>query len=241
MNTTPTRGTRLVQTEWGRRVEAEYRSAAITSELTLWLIRIGASPDLIDDGLRITGDELTHARMSYEVFIEAGGDPSEAAIHSIERSTLGIQPHPGAPLELDVLRVAVQTFCLGETVAVPLFSHLRRGCTESTSRAALDRILLDEVRHRDFGWDLLDWLLESTPAAEHLETIAAELPAYFATLEDAYGDRTVLGLTDVERAWGLAEPAEYAAILERTISRDYEPRFAEHGIDARAAWDRRAV
>ena len=53
-------------------------------------------------------------------------------------------------------------FCLGETVAVPLFSHLRERCTESLPRAALDRILRDEVRHRDFGWDLLDWLCTSS-------------------------------------------------------------------------------
>ena len=36
-----------VRAEWARRVEAEYRSAAITQHLTLWLIQMGASPDLI--------------------------------------------------------------------------------------------------------------------------------------------------------------------------------------------------
>ncbi len=33
-----------VQHEWLRRVEAEYRSAAIAQHLTLWLTQIGASP-----------------------------------------------------------------------------------------------------------------------------------------------------------------------------------------------------
>ena len=33
-----------------------------------------------------------------------------------------------------------------------------------------------------------------------------------------------------ERAWGLAPAAEYAAILARTLERDFRPRFARLGI-----------
>src|SRR5579883_1834465 len=54
----------VVRSEWLRRVEAEYRSAALTQHLTLWLIQVGASPDLVRAGLRIVRDEMTHAAMS---------------------------------------------------------------------------------------------------------------------------------------------------------------------------------
>ena len=37
--------TARVAAEWLRRVEAEYRSAAISNHLSLWLIQIGASPE----------------------------------------------------------------------------------------------------------------------------------------------------------------------------------------------------
>ena len=50
-----------VRQQWLMRVEAEYRSAVLTQELTLWLMQAGASPDLIHDGLRIVEDELMHA------------------------------------------------------------------------------------------------------------------------------------------------------------------------------------
>src|SRR5258706_410275 len=63
----------LVRVEWLRRVEAEYRSAAITQQLALWLIQIGASPDLIRAGLRIVSDELTHSEMSHRVYAAARG------------------------------------------------------------------------------------------------------------------------------------------------------------------------
>src|SRR5690242_6190589 len=136
-----------VRGEWLRRVEAEYRSAAITQHLTLWLLQIGASPDLVRAGLRIAADEIDHAELSHEVFQDAGGTAAPA----LARESLELRRTPGAPLEHDVARIGVEVFCLGETVAVPLFRELRAECTVPGARRALDRILRDEVRHRDFG------------------------------------------------------------------------------------------
>ena len=75
-----------VRSEWGRRVEAEYRSAAITHHLTLWLIQIGASPDLLHEGLRIVGDELVHAELSFKTFADAGG----TAVPPMSRESLAL-------------------------------------------------------------------------------------------------------------------------------------------------------
>jgi hypothetical protein len=219
-----------VRDEWRARIAAEYTSAAITQHLVLWLIQAGAPPDLIEAGLVIVGDELAHSRLSHEVYVAAGGSEPPALV----REQLGLA-RTAAPLEHDILRVAVRVFCLGETVAVPLFRHLRARCTHELARAALDRILRDEVRHRDFGWDLLDWLMsldDEVPARVH-----AALPAMFAELERTYGthNAAVAGddgaMTDADRAWGLAPPRDYAEILARTIERDYRPRFAARGID----------
>jgi hypothetical protein len=130
----------------------------------------------------------------------------------------------------------VRVFCLGETVAVPLFRHLREPCTQPVARAALDRILVDEVRHRDFGWDLLDWLCASPIGVGVPVIVQRDLPAMLGELEASYGTRnpTVASdageMTDAERAWGLAPPREYAEILAQTIERDYRPRFAARGI-----------
>ena len=144
-----------VRAEWLRRVEAEYRSAAVTQHLTLWLIQIGASPDLLAAGLRIVRDELAHAAMSHRAFLAAGGAGGPA----MARETLGL-PRTAGALEDDVTRVCLDVFCLGETVAVRLFKELRQACDVPSARRVLDRVLRDEVRHRDFGWALLGWLLE---------------------------------------------------------------------------------
>ncbi len=217
--------------EWRARIAAEYASAAVTQHFVLWLMQAGGPPDLIDAGLAIVSDELVHSRMSHEVYAAAGGTEPPA----IHPQTLGLT-RASERIEHDLLSAALRVFCLGETVAVPLFRHLREGCTQPIARAALDRILRDEVSHRDFGWDVLDWLLV-TLGSQVGERARRDLPAMFAQLEASYGagNATVQNddgsLTEDERGWGLAPPKDYAAILHRTFEQEYKPRFAVRGIE----------
>lgn len=222
-----------MRTEWARRVEEEYRSSAIAQNLTLWLTQIGASPDLVHAGLRIGDDEMVHSEMSHAVLEAAGG----GAAAPIARETLELARTPGEPLENDVARVALRVFCLGETVAVPLFRRLREECTVPVARRALDRVLRDEVRHRDFGWSLLAWLLEHPMAPTLRELAQRALPEDFARLRGAYGaSPRATEIDPGDRAWGLMSPSEYAVATERTLERDWIPRFGKLGIDARRAW-----
>jgi hypothetical protein len=214
--------------EWAGRIEAEYRSAAITQEVVLWLIQIGASPDLIRAGNRIVDDELVHAELSRKVWAAAGGETPRV----LDRSTLGLTREHAA-LELDVVASIVSVFCLGETVAVRLFSHLRRRATVPVARRALDRILIDEVRHRDFGWIALEWLLEAFGGSELRAVIDRSMPGWIADLEKNYGDDLEGGIqsvTEDERSWGIAPWREYAAILHRAHASEFQRRFARLGI-----------
>jgi hypothetical protein len=214
-----------VQREWLRRVEAEYRSAAITQHLGLWLIQIGAPPDLITDSSRIVGDEMVHAEMSHTVFVKAGGTGTP----NLARETLGLS-RSGAPLEQDVLRHGVEVFCLGETVAVRLFKRLRQRCTVAVARRALDRILKDEVRHRDFGWTLLEWMLSTPGAPEFRRVLRRELPGMLERVRRNYGGATDADFSDADRAWGLMPASEYAGAVTETFARDYAPRFRALGV-----------
>lgn len=215
--------TDAVRREWLRRVEAEYRSSAHTQHLTLWLIQLAAPRELIDDGLRIVADELDHAELSAAVCAEAGST-APAALRQDELQ-LGVPP---GSLEVRALFATLDVFCLGETVAVPLFTELRRDCTVPVARQALDRVLKDEVRHRQFGWDLLDYLLERDPTL----TNAARgfLPGAIERLQKRYGQGGATEIRPDERAWGLMAPATYREILEATMQKEYEPRLRERGL-----------
>lgn len=234
MEETPT-ASDLVRTEWIHRVEAEYRSSVLTQHLTLWLSQSGASPDLILGGLRIAADEIDHADLSMETFIAAGGSGAPA----LTRESLAMPVDPSAPLELAIARLGVDAFCLGETVAVPLFKNLREHCTVPVARRALNRILRDEVRHRDFGWTLLEWLLEGPQSGAVRALLTRELPGYFARIRASYAPAHAHGydtISDDDRRWGLMAPARYAEVVRRTFVRDWSPRFARLGVDAEVAW-----
>ncbi|MGZ3476911.1 MAG: ferritin-like domain-containing protein [Polyangiales bacterium] len=237
-STLKTKASDAVRHEWLRRVEAEYRSTAIVQHLGLWLLQIGASPDLITLAFRISRDELAHADLSHRAYVAAGGEDAPRIV----QESLSLIRHAEDPLEVDVTRVAVDVFCLGETVAVPLFAKLRASCTVPAARRVLDRVLRDEVRHRDFGWILLDFLLEHPLAPLLRETIARELPSYFARIRETYapaGAERVKRIAESDRAWGLMAPATYGEVLRRTLERDWIPRFEKRGFDARAAFTAR--
>jgi hypothetical protein len=224
-----------VRQEWLRRVEAEYGSAALTHHLTSWLLSIAAPFELIRMGLSIVDDELAHAELSQAVYAAAGG----AGVARLERAGLGLRPVAGESLELNVARVGLESFCLGETVAVRLFSRLRQGCEEPTALEALDRILKDEVKHREFGWTLLEWLLSTGFEAPVRRLAAAELPQMFARLRASYAFSRLeepAVRDSLSRRWGLMPAADYARALRDAVARDYIPRFADLGIDAARAW-----
>ncbi len=226
-----------VKQQWERQVSAEYRSSALAQQLTLWLTQIGASPDLIETGLRIAQDELDHARESFDVYRAAGGTQAV----SLERPALVTGGVTDQALELRVLDATVTVFCLGETVAVPLFRRLRSGCDIAVPRAVLDRIVNDEARHSSFGWDLLDWLLDG-PCAGQEDRVQHSLARGFRGLELAYGNRgdpTTRAFPGADRAWGLAPRREYADILDTAFDRLWRRRFAAYGIDAGEAWSER--
>lgn len=222
--------TERVRLEWQRRVVAEYGSAAITHTLLGWLLRLGASPTLLHEATRIVDDELVHAEMAFDVVREAGGGSVALG------GALGLAAEPELSLLGNVCVHGTRVFCLGETVAVRLFKRLREGATVEVARRALDRVLADEVRHRDFGWLLLEWLSQQPQWPELSSCIEQRLPAWFGELRRSYGAADAQPFDDGARAWGLMPNAEYATAVDETLERDYVPRFAEYGIDARAAY-----
>ena len=221
----------MVAAEWRRRTEAEYTSAAIAHQVTLWLIRLGGPPDLIRDGLRIVEDELTHSELSAQVMAASGG---VAAAPVIDGASLTLAGGPDARVAL--VSAVVRFFCVGETVAVPLFRMLRERATVPAARRALNRVLRDEARHRQFGWDVLDWLLLGDADAV-LRQVRRELPAVLADVEIAYGNgpaedgSVVADLHPDVGGWGLAGRADYARTLSVALAHDVWPRLAARGVD----------
>jgi hypothetical protein len=220
--------TERVRHEWIGQVGAEYRSCAITQDVCSWITRAGLSPDLIHEGLRIADDELVHSELAIAVAQAAGAMKGPDLV----RERLAYPCPEDEPLERSLTRACVQVFCLGETNAVPLFKAMRDRCQIPVARIFFDRVLRDEVRHRDFGWVLLRELVEGPMGDELRELAQSVLPDCYAKLRKGYVvDPDTRVITPDEELWGLIPTSLYPEIIDRTVERDYRPRFAAVEIE----------
>lgn len=215
---------RRVLLEWRNRAEAEYSSAAVAARVVHNLIATGLPRALVQTGQRIVNDELDHAELSHGVWRALGG------VGEVDVDVSRLTPPAGPPLLLlaeDVLRA----FCVGETVAVPLFAAMREGAQHPTVVPVLERILRDEAVHRAFGWDALEALLALDPAGVP-PFMARRLPEALAGCRRAYvlPHGTQTRLTTEERGAGLIDLDEYESIVEACLRESVLPRFARLGI-----------
>ncbi len=216
--------------EWSRRVVAEYRSAAVTAQIAHWMIQAALPEDLIEAALRIVGDELAHARLCHGCLCELGGAPTPAALNPNELA----EPAPDGVLPALVDSV-VKNFCVGETLAVPLFDVMRRQSSHPAVEPVLLRVVRDEAVHRAFGWDALDALI-----AVHGEgvraRVRASLPEVLSAFRAAYAAEGAVGgvWSDAERAAGLLDLAQYRSVFWDTVRGDLRRRFARREITVSA-------
>jgi len=206
-----------VREEWARRVAAEYRSAGITAQVLAWAIQAGLPPELLHLATRIVTDELDHARLSHEVLAAMGGEAEPVPLAAADLEVAGPLPH-----------ALVRAFCLGETFAVPYFAAMLRGTTHPGARAVVERILRDEATHRAFGWEALDAVLALDPAV--VAPLRDAMPALVHDLRGYADPPPAPPVTPKERACGLLDHAEYAAIYAMTWAEDVRPRLVARGL-----------
>jgi hypothetical protein len=220
-----------IQQFWQHQVTAEYASAAVTAEFAHWLIQSGASPDLIKQCLDIAQDEVDHALVCQQVVVAAGG----AGHVSVQGTPLVLPRMPG-DLREDLIAALLSFYCLGETMAVPLFGAMRKKATQNAALAAFDRIVADEPRHSAFGWLTLAWAHDAWPETQ--AWIHACLPGALQRMATAYfcDEEYTPALDDTDRAWGMLPRLEYTRIFEKVVHGTYALRLAEYGVDVPALW-----
>lgn len=215
--------------EWANRVAAEYRSAALTAQVVHQAIQVGLPNELIAVGLRIVKDELDHADLAHGCLQALGGDDEPIPVSIGSLSTPDSPDGVLASLVDNLLR----HFCIGETLAVPLFAEMRAGTAHPAARQVLDRVLRDEAVHRAFGWDALDALIELDPDGVRAR-VAARLPDFLEGYAASYvSDAQVQPLTDDERAAGLLPLEAYRRIFDETL-REIDRRLDRRGIALRS-------
>jgi len=133
---------------WPLRAAEELRSALIYRALTAASRAAGMPAPWPSRFAEVVRDEVRHARLCATVGARLGA--------AAPRYDAGPVRARLAPL-VDPLARAGAILCaevaIGETISMTLFRAGRRATTEPLTRAALEAILRDEVRHQLLGWE----------------------------------------------------------------------------------------
>jgi hypothetical protein len=214
-----------IQDFWLNQTGAEYNSSARTIHLVHWMQQVAMSPDLIREAISIADDEMVHAQLCYAVAAEAG-------------CTSGL-PYDDLSLSLgerfddhrkNVLYVLVESYCFGETVAVPLFSAMRKHTQHPAALAVYDQVLEDEPRHAAFGWLALAWCDEMWP--ETRSWLAEIVPDALSSMRAAYhvSSEYEPPLSGQEKAWGMMPKRQYQEVLDKTIKGTFTERLRHYDV-----------
>lgn len=209
-----------IRATWTRRAAAEYRSAAITTHLLHWFLQIGLAPRLLARVHGVVADELEHADLSRSILHAAGGEGV-----GVVRDTLSVGAAPDEGIERRALLGALSELALHESVALEVFRAQLAAPLVPLVRAATERIVRDEARHRRLGWEVVRALLDGGGDRDWLR---GWVPRALAELEAGYtGGQEV---DEVERAWGLLGAAARTAAVARALRGPVAVHLARLGL-----------
>ena len=229
---------RFAAAGWPLRAAEELRSALIYRALAHASASVMAAP-WPERFAAVMREELGHARLCVAVATRLGAT----------RPTYDASPVRARLAELSEPRKRTATLVLsevaiGETISMALFRAGRRTTREPLSRAALEWILADEVRHQRLGWSALAVLWPALSSAE-LDVLQREASRTFAASETQIAVPVLRRLEAGEPfdpAWAELGVLPFATRVDAyyfAIERFVVPRLTRLGLDGARAWAER--
>lgn len=228
----------VVLAEWKARTLAEYRAASVAGELLLWLMRLGFSSEIIQQCHKVLGEELEHSDICWEVYATLGGedDPLECAEGSL------VIPHAfGEPTFDRLVLFVIDHFCIGETLAAPLFQAMTDKVAKAGPKTAVKRLAKDTAGHKEFGWAVLDEAIEQDDSYV-LNLAKKHIPTFLTRVENAWGhipDGWKEPVGPEEGKYGLIPRAVYKRIFYQEIAESVLPELDARNLPGREAWSKR--
>ena len=170
---------------WTRVGLMEHASIAAFARFTLYLLAVGAPPDLVNLSQQAIGDETEHARLAFSLASAYGGASLGPGAIALDGSLDGFGV-------TDLVATLLREGCIGETVAAIEARDAQEDTQDPVVRKVLETIARDELRHAELAWRTLGWLVlsgrVSRAAAQHeVAQALAEMkscPVRSATTDD---------------------------------------------------------
>lgn len=138
---------------WLKDALEEHASVAAFARFTMLLLSVGAPPDLIAASQRASLDEVKHARDCFALAKRYGSSAAGPDTLDVRGAVL--------PLSLaQLVDLAVEEGCVGETLGALLAKEQRALATDTEVARVLARLERDEARHAELAWKFLAWAIQ---------------------------------------------------------------------------------
>jgi hypothetical protein len=221
---------------WPMRAAEELRSALIFRALARASARSPISAAWSGRFLAGAHDEIFHARLCAAVGARLGAAAPHYDARPVRARLARLADPTRRACALALIEVAV-----GETISLAMFRAGRRAAREPLTRAALERILADEVRHQRLGWSAIaDWWPALDATAR--ESLQEEARTGFGAMEQqiaAPAFRRLEAGVAFDPAYaelGVLAPDARVEAFYAAVERLVIPRLVRLGLDGARAW-----
>ncbi len=226
---------------WPLRAAEELRSALIFRALAQASGRSPLCAGWREPFVSAAHDETFHARLCAAIGAGLGaGQPLYDARPVRARLAPLAEPTRRA-CALALVEVAI-----GETISMALFRAGRRAAHEPLTRAGLERILVDEVRHQRLGWAAVTaWWPALNPSQR--EALQEEARAALGAMEQQIAAPALrrlqanVGFEPQYADLGVLSPESRVEAFYAAVERLVIPRLTRLGLDGPRAWRDRYV
>lgn len=227
---------------WLARMQSEYESTAVFTDMAQLLMAACASLDAHAVVLRMALDELRHAELCARAVEALGGQPMmDPQPPSIAGRGENCDPEERA------LRSVLYGCCLSETINAARFVDGIETTTDPFIRELLRQLLGDERMHAQFGFYYLEaWRPRLAAHPDIRARLVRYLEYAFAVLErDLSGHiadmSSIPDLDDEERAIGMPDRRRLPITFYETVTAAILPGLERFQIAATDAWNARRL
>jgi hypothetical protein len=135
----------------------EHASVAAFARFSMFLLSLGAPPDLVAASQRASLDEIRHARACFALAAAYGGG-------SVGPGALWVADSVGPLTIAEVAALTAEEGCVGETLGVVLATCQLEGTVDPVVKALLETVVADEARHAELAWRFVGWAATRDPA-----------------------------------------------------------------------------
>lgn len=218
---------RAARRDWTAAAFQEHRTGAQCAATLRALFECRAPVDLIAAFARFPLDEAVHTELAARMAMALGG--AIELLHTVDDFVR--DPDPALDPLLRAGELVVRTFCVGESLSIPLLHGSWQSATHPLPRAVLSRIVRDEAAHGIVGWQFLDWLAPvlDDDARRHLVDVANDAIANVLGLWGTIRRRPKSRATE-QNGLGWMGDAAYLALAERSLAERVVTPLAARGL-----------